>query len=191
MDAPKALVPSSPPVVVALSLSSDAGRSDEGDQRTFLDLVRHSYRVGLSGGGATIMSVFTMMWLHTIVTYQQRHGTTFNETARQLWREGGPRRFYRGLLPSLAVAPICRFGDTLCNELAVTLLQAHPTSKGDQGDGRIFGSLGLPVWASTLFGSVGAAAFHAAVVPLDTYKVSCNDKEVPRSLALSRTLLTP
>ncbi|CAN0468879.1 unnamed protein product, partial [Ectocarpus sp. 12 AP-2014] len=85
---------------------------------TAREALRHSFTVGLSGGGATIFSVATMMWLHTIITYQQRHGTKFGETCKILWRQGGPRRFYRGVLPSLASAPLCRFGDTLSNELA-------------------------------------------------------------------------
>lgn len=146
------------------------------DGEQLVEAIRHSYRVGLSGGGATLLSVATMMWLHTIVTYQQRHGTKFSETARHLWRDGGPRRFYRGLLPSLAVAPVCRFGDTLSNELAMTLLQggqdkarAGRASDGEHG-GEIV-SRALPVWVATFFGSLGAAVFHAAVVPLDTYKV--------------------
>lgn len=139
------------------------------------EVLRHSYRVGLSGGGATLLSVASMMWLHTIVTYQQRHGTPFAKTARHLWKVGGPGRFYRGFLPSLAVAPICRFGDTLSNELAVTLLQADPQGGGGGdwvGGGRVGGAgAGLPVWMATFVGSFGAAVFHAAVVPLDTYKV--------------------
>lgn len=142
------------------------------------EALSHSYRVGLSGGSATLLSVATMMWLHTIVTYQQRHGTSFSSTAQHLWSAGGPRRFYRGLLPSLAVAPICRFGDTLCNELAVTLLQSDPNARasgdwGVEGGGGmgVRGGRGLPVWVTTFVGSLGAAVFHAAVVPLDTYKV--------------------
>lgn len=46
------------------------------------EALRHSLTVGLSGGGATIFSVATMMWLHTIITYQQRHGTKFGETCK-------------------------------------------------------------------------------------------------------------
>ena len=46
------------------------------------DALRHSFTVGLSGGGATIFSVATMMWLHTIITYQQRHGSSFGDTCK-------------------------------------------------------------------------------------------------------------
>lgn len=46
------------------------------------DALRHSFTVGLSGGGATVFSVATMMWLHTIITYQQRHGTSFGDTCK-------------------------------------------------------------------------------------------------------------
>lgn len=89
-----------------------------------------------------------------------------------LWRQGGPRRFYRGLVPSLAAAPLCRFGDTLSNELAMVWFngQQHGSRGGTKGDGRAGGGK-LPVWVATFLGSLGAAAFHAVVVPLDTYKV--------------------
>lgn len=138
------------------------------------EALRHSYRVGLSGAGATVFSVVTMMWLHTIVTYQQRHGTKFAETCKRLWRAGGPRRFYRGVMPSLAAAPLCRFGDTLSNELAMTWFhgqQSRRASFGAEGEGAEQRQPPLPVWIATFLGSAGAAAFHALVVPLDTYKV--------------------
>lgn len=50
-------------------------------------------------------------------------------------------------------------------------------SDGFGGIGGAHGEGALPLWVATLLGSVGAAAFHALVVPLDTYKVrseSCN-----------------
>lgn len=47
---------------------------------------RHSFTVGLSGGGATVFSVATLMWLHTIITYQQRHGSSFRDTCK-VWIE--------------------------------------------------------------------------------------------------------
>lgn len=46
------------------------------------EALRHSFTVGLSGGGATVFSVGTMMWLHTIITYQQRHGSSFGDTCK-------------------------------------------------------------------------------------------------------------
>eukprot|EP00752_Nemacystus_decipiens_P005781 g5230.t1 len=133
------------------------------------EALRHSFTVGLSGGGATIFSVATMMWLHTIITYQQRHGSTFGDTCKVLWRQGGPRRFYRGVMPSLAAAPLCRFGDTLSNELAMVWFNGQQQKGKGAGGGTNGGK--LPVWVATFFGSLGAAAFHAMVVPLDTYKV--------------------
>lgn len=135
---------------------------------TSSEALRHSFNVGLSGGGATVFSVATMMWLHTIITYQQRHGTKFADTCKTLWRAGGPRRFYRGVMPSLLSAPLCRFGDTLSNELAMVWFNGQRTGSSDpSGNCR----QAVPVWVATFLGSMGAAAFHAVVVPLDTYKV--------------------
>lgn len=48
------------------------------------EALRHSLAVGLSGGGATVFSVATLMWLHTIITFQQRHGTKFGDTCKVL-----------------------------------------------------------------------------------------------------------
>lgn len=106
--------------------------------------------------------------------------TTADGRCKQiLWRQGGPRRFYRGVLPSLASAPLCRFGDTLSNELAMVWFhgQQQRSSSGGGNGTRISGGrvdrvdTKLPVWVATFLGSMGAAAFHAVVVPLDTYKV--------------------
>lgn len=139
---------------------------------TASEALHRSFRVGLSGGGATVFSVVTMMWLHTIITYQQRHGTSFRQTCKDLWKVDGPRRFYRGVLPSLVSAPLCRFGDTLSNELAMIWFngqRARAEERRRGGGERGFPA--TPVWVATFLGSLGAAAFHAVVVPLDTYKV--------------------
>ena len=133
--------------------------------------LHHSYRVGLSGAGAMSFSVVTLMWLHTIVTYQQRHGTNFRETCKELWRAGGVGRFYRGVIPSLVVAPLCRFGDTLSNEMVLVWLKGeHARRESRIAEGQP-GGVEVPMWVATFLGSVGAAAFHGLVVPLDTYKV--------------------
>merc|ERR1719373_174061 len=54
--------------------------------------------------------------------YQYRHGGRLPDVTRQLWTEGGVKRFYRGLAPALVLAPVCRFGDTTANELALASL---------------------------------------------------------------------
>lgn len=135
------------------------------------EAMHHSYRVGLSGAGAMSFSVVTLMWLHTIVTYQQRYGTTFRGTFKELWRTGGVRRFYRGMIPALIVAPLCRFGDTLSNEMVMIWLQGqHARRESRRTEGKAVGPA-LPLWLATVLGSAGASVFHAMVVPLDTYKV--------------------
>ena len=35
--------------------------------------------------------------------------------AKTLWKQGGVRRFYRGLGPALAQGPLSRFSDTAAN----------------------------------------------------------------------------
>ena len=45
--------------------------------------------------------VLTLMWLRTTINYQYRYGTGTADALRTLYREGGMRRFYRGLGPAL------------------------------------------------------------------------------------------
>ncbi|CAM9829981.1 unnamed protein product [Discosporangium mesarthrocarpum] len=125
-------------------------------------IIHSSLESALTGAGATVFSVVSLMWLHTIITYQQKYGTKIVPTTISLWREGGIVRFYRGLVPSLAVVPFCRFGDTLFNSLALHSLQGVRLGNAQ---------VQVPVEVSTLIGSLGAGAFRAVILPLDTLKV--------------------
>lgn len=116
---------------------------------------RKAFLGGLAGMGAQAANVLPLMWLRTIMTYQYRHGGSLSETTRLLYADGGVPRFYRGLAPALFLAPVCRFGDTAANELALDSLA------GTQA----------PLAVKTMFASVTAAAFRVLIMPLDTWKV--------------------
>jgi hypothetical protein len=52
------------------------------------------------------------MWLRTTVNYQYRYGVTMMEALRELNRQGGVQRFYRGLPYALIQGPLAKFGGT-------------------------------------------------------------------------------
>jgi hypothetical protein len=109
---------------------------------------------GLAGASAMTIQVCSLMWLRTTMNYQYRYGTTTTDALRTLYKEGGIRRFYRGLLPALAQGPLSRFGDTAANAGVLALLEQHD----------------LPVAVKTLGASFGAAVFRITLTPVDTLK---------------------
>lgn len=113
---------------------------------------------GLSGAAAMGLQVGSLMWLRTTMNYQYRHGTSTSEALATLYRQGGVRRFYRGVGPALLQGPLSRFGDTAANAGVVAALNAHPV--GQQ----------LPVFAQTMCASGVAGLWRIALMPVDTVK---------------------
>jgi len=113
---------------------------------------------GISGAAAMSVQVLTLMWLRTTINYQYRYGASTMQALRQLFNEGGVRRFYRGLLPSLIQGPLCRFGDIFANDGVLHLLQQHENTRD------------LPMTAKTLASSVVAAGWRTCIMPVDTMK---------------------
>jgi hypothetical protein len=113
---------------------------------------------GLSGAAAMGLQVGSLMWLRTTMNYQYRFGTSTSEALTTLYRQGGIRRFYRGVGPALLQGPLARFGDTAANAGVLAALDAHPTSRQ------------LPVFVKTLCASGAAAAWRIALMPVDTLK---------------------
>lgn len=118
--------------------------------------------LGGGGAGAAAMGfqVVSMMWLRTTMNYQYRHGTTTTEALRTLYKEGGIRRFYRGIGPGLFQGPLSRFGDTAANTGVLTALNAHPSTKD------------LPTAVKTLSASLAAALWRIALMPIDAAKTT-------------------
>merc|ERR1740123_1022942 len=118
----------------------------------------------LGGGAAGALSmgvnILTMMWLRTTMNYQYRFGGTTRNALSTLYAEGGVRRFYRGLGPAIFQGPLSRFGDTAANAFALTLLDAHPTSKD------------WHVAVKTLAASACASTWRIFLMPIDTCKCS-------------------
>jgi len=113
---------------------------------------------GLAGAAAMGINVLSLMWMRTTINYQYRHGTTTTAALKHLYKEGGVRRFYRGLAPALLQGPLSRFGDTAANTGVLAFLDQHENTKS------------IPVAVKTGLASLGAALFRIFLMPIDTLK---------------------
>lgn len=104
------------------------------------------------------VQVVTLMWMHTVLNYQYKHGTTLPQSVQTLWSQGGVPRFYRGLGFALALAPASRFVDTAANGGVLAFLDSLDTTAA------------LPLWVKTACGSTAAGAARFSLLPLDVAK---------------------
>ena len=58
---------------------------------------------GLAGAMAMILQVLTLMPLRTIMNYQYRYGGSVKDSIRNLYHDGGFKRYYAGLGAALYV----------------------------------------------------------------------------------------
>ena len=126
------------------------------------DVIKKSLNRALGGGvaGASAMAiqVGSLMWLRTTMNYQYRYGTTTKEAIKHLYKEGGIKRFYKGVGPALFQGPLSRFGDTAANTGIITLLDSNEKTKD------------LPVSIKTFAASSTAALWRICIMPIDTCK---------------------
>jgi len=94
------------------------------------------------------------------MNYQYRYGTTTTEAIKSLYKDGGLRRFYRGVGPALLQGPLSRFGDTAANAGILALLDSNESTKD------------LPVAAKTMCASLAASLWRINLMPIDTLKTS-------------------
>jgi len=113
-------------------------------------------KAGIAGAGAMSIQVGALMWMRTTVNYQYRTGNNMMTSFKNLYREGGVRRFYRGVGPALIQAPLSRFGDTATNAAVISFLEPYD----------------LPIWLKTAAASVGAAMWRLNLMPIDTLKTT-------------------
>lgn len=126
------------------------------NENTLNHAIKRALGGGLSGAGAMVMQVSSLMWLRTTMNYQYRYGTTTSEAMKHLYKEGGIRRFYRGYLPALTIGPLARFGDTAANTYVMNA----------------FSDKKVPTAVSTVVGSAAAASWRVFLMPLDALKTS-------------------
>lgn len=132
---------------------------------------------GVSGAIAMGINVAAFMWLRTIMSYQQAHGTPLAKTVGVLYRQGGVRRFYRGLIPALIHAPASRFGDTAGNAGMLAWLDRHAETQN------------LPIVFKTAAGSVASALWRIVIMPLDTIIICQQVQGDPGWSSLYRKLI--
>ena len=92
------------------------------------------------------------------MNYQYRFGGTALEAARDLWKQGGVLRFYRGVSFALLQGPLSRFGSTAANEAMLSLT----AQTGVTG--------ALALGAATGAASLAAGLWRLLIMPLDTCK---------------------
>ncbi|MCK5643977.1 MAG: hypothetical protein KAJ19_24480 [Gammaproteobacteria bacterium] len=143
----------------------------EENKKDFKSILNNSAKKALGGGvaGASAMGcqVLSLMWLRTTMNYQYRYGTTTKTAIKSLYKDGGVKRFYRGVSPALLQGPLSRFGDTAANTGVLELLNSYEKTKD------------LPLSAKTLCASFMAALWRVNLMPIDTLKTSLqvNGKE--------------
>jgi len=115
---------------------------------------------GMAGAAAMGLQVGSLMWMRTTMNYQYRYGTTTKQAIQTLYKEGGIRRFYRGVGPALFQGPLSRFGDTAANAGVLTLLNTHPDAQN------------LPVAVKTVCASLAASTWRIFLMPIDTVKTT-------------------
>lgn len=115
---------------------------------------------GVSGAAAMGCQVMSLMWLRTTMNYQYRYGTNTTTAIKHLYREGGIRRFYRGIGPALFQGPLSRFGDTAANAGMLEFLNSQEKTKE------------LPIAVKTMSASLAAALWRVNLMPIDTLKTT-------------------
>ena len=113
-------------------------------------------RAGLNGYKAMTIQVFSLMWLRTVMNYQYKNGGTFKEVFLKLYKEGGIKRFYSGIIPALIQGPLCRFGDTFSNAIILNILKNY----------------NLPIFIKTGLASTTAGLIRIILSPVDILKTN-------------------
>lgn len=122
--------------------------------------VKRAIGGGVSGAAAMGVQVLSLMWLRTTMNYQYRYGSTMKEALAILYKDGGIRRFYRGLAPALIQGPASRLGDTAANTGILVLMDSYEETKD------------LPVMVKTVAASATAALWRIFLMPVDTLKTT-------------------
>jgi hypothetical protein len=64
---------------------------------------------GLAGAFAGSVQVMLLMWLRTTMSYQHKYGLSLKHSLRDLYKQGGIRRFYKGVEFAIIQAPLAKF----------------------------------------------------------------------------------
>jgi len=120
----------------------------------------NSISTAKAGGIATLAQITSLMWLKTTINYQSYHGGSISDVVKNLYRDGGVRRFYKGIGMTMIHAPLCRFGDIFSNNLIISKMNSNDTTKN------------LSIGTKTFCGSIGAGVWRIGLMPIETLKNS-------------------
>lgn len=131
----------------------------------FGKIIMKAWTGGISGAGAMVVQVTTLMWMRTTMNYQYRYGGSMLQSIKFLYKDGGGGvkgilRFYRGYVPALFQGPLSRFGDTASNAGTLALLNSYESTKN------------LPVAVKTATASTAAGLFRIFLMPIDCVKTT-------------------
>merc|ERR1712205_255093 len=146
-----------------LSISNLAAKKQEEKKEVkFGDVMKKAsqkaFRGGVAGFAAGVIQVGSFMWMRTTMNYQYANGGTLGNALKTLYKEGGIKRFYRGLPYAIIQNPMSRFGDTAANTGILAALEAFYPQ--------------MPVPVMTGFASAGGASWRIFLTPVDTFKTT-------------------
>ena len=79
---------------------------------SFIQNIQDSFKKGGKYGFISAsFQVTNLLWLRTVNSYQNKYGTSFSNTCRILYIDGGILRFYRCYIPALGVGGICKISE--------------------------------------------------------------------------------
>mmetsp|Transcript_27031 Transcript_27031/g.50535 ORF Transcript_27031/g.50535 Transcript_27031/m.50535 type:complete len:332 (+) Transcript_27031:192-1187(+) len=117
-------------------------------------------REGLSGAFAGSVQVLLLMWLRTTVSYQHKYGLSLKHTLRDLYKQGGVGRFYKGVGFAMLQAPLAKFFSVASNDLTLSLSNKYKRASPSTVRIALF----------TALGGVISSLFRAMLMPIDTCK---------------------
>ena len=113
-----------------------------------------AYNSSVSGMAAMGSQVTLLMWLRTSVNYQYKNGGPLLSSFKNLYKDGGIRRFYRGYPLAMLQAPLSRFGDITSYSMVSQYSEIN--------------NLSLPV--QTALGTACTCLWRFNLMPIDTLK---------------------
>lgn len=141
---------------------------------TFGEIMHKALKAAFRGGTfaslASCMQVLSLMWLKTTVNYQYRYGGTLISALKQLYRQGGMARFYKGVTYALILGPLSKFGSTAANEAARTFIYSNFGRKDhSSGSEKLLLSSDAYIFASAL-GTFLSVFWRLMLLPLEICK---------------------
>jgi len=131
------------------------------EEESLRDVLKYAASKALAGGipglFAGALQVSMLMWLRTSINYQYTYGVKLRVAVRRLYKEGGIKRFYKGITFAIIQGPLSRYGGTAANtgvQLLLRRLKRPP-----------------PLFILQLLGAYLAGAWRYFLSPIDTCKV--------------------